>query len=257
MSFSLTESQSSPYIPRTYKRISSAVTGRDLQVTAQESNILKVPITHVRYYKAGAGPEHEKHYNHGLQASCYEHLKITANLLIKCKFSSRNIFRWENVDTESLVISPRPFIRQLNYLPRPVSTQARWKMIFAELLPGGKCGGFDEWRDANSSLDISARNLLILTVLFLHNTKTGWRTQTIFSVIIYLDKEAREENWVRVSGYTDISSHNPPGPSEERQKLCPGECDQWSHRQWVRPWCWNGESWLVIRVEMEPPCTPE
>ena len=154
-------------------------------------------------------------------------------------------------------MSPRPFSRQLNYLPRPVSTQARWKMIFAELLPGGKCGGFDEWRDANSSLDISARNLLILTVLYLHNTKTGWRTQTIFSVIIYLSKEAREENWVRVSGYTDISSHNPPGPSEERQKLGPGECDQWSHRRWVRPWCWNGESWLVIRVEMEPPCTPE
>lgn len=30
-------------------------------------------------------------------------------------------------------------------------------MIFAELLPGGECGGFDEWRDANSSLDISAQ----------------------------------------------------------------------------------------------------
>ena len=76
------------------------MTGGDLQVTAQESQLLVVDGKYVHSYLLSM-----RNMTDGLQSPCYDPLKITANLLIKCKFSSRYFQMAENVDTCSLVMN--------------------------------------------------------------------------------------------------------------------------------------------------------
>ena len=60
-----------------------------------------------------------------------------------------------------------------------------WTIIFAQFPLGGKCEGFDVWRDVNSTLDNLAQEFAdpVLFLLFLHDTKNQVEMLTMLTSV--------------------------------------------------------------------------